>query len=167
MATPRLLAARAAVVTACGIALGLVSFVFDAAPLFVPAVGMIALGGGTPAWVWLAPRGAAPERPLPAERVIEDEPVEAEIEVRRGPLGLPGAEVVAPFTGSRFELSGELSPMRGDRTTSVRGLSRFARRGLHRLPPPALTVRDPLDLARADAVSPARSQQGLVLPRTA
>jgi uncharacterized protein (DUF58 family) len=166
MATPRLLAARAAVVTACGIALGLVSFVFDAAPLFVPAVGMIALGVGTPAWVWLAARGAATERRLPAERVIEDEPVEAEIEVRRGPLGLPGAEVVDPFTGSRFELSGELSPMRGDRTTSVRVLSRFARRGLHRLPPPALTVRDPLDLARADAVSRAGSQQVLVLPRT-
>ncbi|HEY1567250.1 MAG TPA: DUF58 domain-containing protein [Solirubrobacteraceae bacterium] len=166
MATPRLLAKRAAVVAACGVVLCLVSFIFDAAPLFVPAVGLIVLGAGTPAWVWLAARGAATERRLPAERVIEDEPVEAEIEVRRGLLGLPGAEVVDPFTGSRFELTSELSAMRGDRTTRVRVSSRFARRGLHRLPPPALTVRDPLDLARADAVSRAGSQQVLVLPRT-
>ncbi|HTU95540.1 MAG TPA: DUF58 domain-containing protein [Solirubrobacteraceae bacterium] len=166
MATPRLLATRAAVVAACGLVLCLVSLVFDAAPLFVPALGMIALGVGTPAWVWFAARGAATERHLPAERVIEDEPVEAEIEVRRGLLGLPGAEVTDPFTTTRFELTGELSPLRGDRTTSVRVSSRFARRGLHRLPAPALTVRDPLDLARAEAVSRAGSQQVLVLPKT-
>jgi uncharacterized protein (DUF58 family) len=166
MGTPRLLAQRAAVVAACGIVLCLVSFIFDAAPLFVPAVGLIALGVGTPAWVLLAAKGAASQRHLPAERMIEDQPVEATIEVRRGRLGLPGAEVVDPFTGSRFELTGELSPVRGDRTTSVRVTSRFARRGLHRLPAPALTVRDPLDLARAEAVSGGGSQQVLVLPRT-
>jgi uncharacterized protein (DUF58 family) len=166
MGTPRLLARRAAVVVACGVALCVVSFVFDAAPLFVPAVGLIVLGVGTPAWVWLAARGAATERHLPAVRMIEDEPVDATIEVRRGWLGLPGAEVVDPFTGSRFELAGELSPVRGDRTTSVRVSSRFARRGLHRLPAPALTVRDPLELARAEAVSRGGSQEVLVLPRT-
>ncbi len=166
MATPRLLARRAAVVAACGVVLCLVSLIFDAAPLFVPAVALIALGVGTPTWVWLAARGAATQRHLPAERVIEDEPVDATIEVRRGRLGLPGAEVVDPFTGSRFELAGELSPVKGDRTTSVRVRSRFSRRGLHRLPAPALTVRDPLDLSRADAVSRVASQQVLVLPRT-
>jgi hypothetical protein len=121
---------------------------------------------GSPAWVWLAAKGAATQRHLPAERVIEDEPVDATIEVRRGPLGLPGAQVVDPFTGSRFELAGELSPVKGDRTTSVRVSSRFSRRGLHRLPAPALTVRDPLDLTRAEAVSRIGSQQVLVLPRT-
>jgi uncharacterized protein (DUF58 family) len=166
MATPRLLATRAAVVAACGLVLCLVSFIFDAAPLFVPALGLFALGVGTPAWVWLAAKGAATQRHLPAERVIEDEPVDATIEVRRGRLGLPGAQVVDPFTGTRFELAGELSPVRGDRTTTVRVTSRFARRGLHRLPAPALTVRDPLDLTRAEAVSPIASQQVLVLPRT-
>ena len=118
----------------CGLVLCLVSLVFDAAPLFVPALGLVALGVGTPAWVWFAAKGAATQRHLPTERVIEDEPVDATIEVRRGRLGLPGAEVVDPFTGSRFELAGELSPVKGDRTTSVRVSSRFARRGLHRLP---------------------------------
>jgi uncharacterized protein (DUF58 family) len=166
MGTPRLLAKRAAVVAACGVVLCLVSLIFDAAPLFVPAVGLIALGVGTPAWVWLAAKGAGTQRHLPAERVIEDEPVEATIEVRRGRLGLPGAEVVDPFTGARFELAGELSPVKGDRTTSVRVTSRFTRRGLHRLPAPALTVRDPLELTRAHAVSRVGSQQVLVLPRT-
>ena len=166
MATPRLLATRAVVVAACGLVLCVVSLIFDAAPLFVPALGLLALGLGTPAWVWLAAKGAATQRHLPTERVIEDEPVDATIEVRRGRLGLPGAEVVDPFTGSRFELAGELSPVKGDRTTSVRVSSRFGRRGLHRLPAPALTVRDPLDLTCAEAVGRVGSQQVLVLPRT-
>ena len=151
---------------ACGLVLCVVSLIFDAAPLFVPALGLLTLGLGTPAWVWLAAKGAATQRHLPTERVIEDEPVDATIEVRRGRLGLPGAEVVDPFTGSRFELSGELSPVKGDRTTSVRVSSRFGRRGLHRLPAPALTVRDPLDLTCAEALSRVGSQQVLVLPRT-
>jgi len=166
MGAPRLFARRAAAVALCGLVLGLVSFVFDAAPLFVPAVGLIALGAGTPAWLWLAAQGASTRRHLPPERVIEDQPVEAMIEVRRGPLGLPGAQVVDPFTGSRFELSGELAPLRGERTTNVRVNSRFARRGLHRLPAPALTVRDPLELARVEAISATGHQQVLVLPRT-
>ena len=166
MGAPRLFAKRAAAVALCGLVLGLVSLVFDAAPLFVPALGLIALSAGIPAWLWLAARGASTRRHLPAERVIEDEPVEATIEVRRGMLGLPGAQVVDPFTGSRFELSGELSPAKGDRTTSVRVTSRFARRGLHRLPPPALIVRDPLELARVEAISAVGHQQVLVLPRT-
>jgi uncharacterized protein (DUF58 family) len=162
----RLHATRAAVVAACGLVLCLVSLIFDAAPLFVPAVGLLALGLGTPTWVWLAAKGGAVERRLPAERVIEHEPVDAIIEVRRGRLGLPGAEVVDPFTGSRFELAGELSPVKGDRTTTVKVSSRFPRRGLHRLPAPALTVRDPLDLTRAEAVGRTGNQQVLVLPRT-
>ena len=146
MGAPRLFAKRAAAVALCGLVLGLVSLVFDAAPLFVPALGLIALSAGIPAWLWLAARGASTRRHLPAERVIEDEPVEATIEVRRGMLGLPGAQVIDPFTGSRFEL--------------------FARRGLHRLPPPALIVRDPLELARVEAISAVGHQQVLVLPRT-
>jgi uncharacterized protein (DUF58 family) len=166
MGAPRLFAKRAAAVALCGLVLGLVSFIFDAAPLFVPAIGLIALGAGTPAWLWLAARGASTRRHLPAQRVIEDEPVEAMIEVRRGALGLPGAQVVDPFTGSRFELTGELTPFRGDRTASVRVTSRFARRGMHRLPAPSLTVRDPLELARIEAMSDVGHQQVLVLPRT-
>ena len=35
-------------VAGCGVVLCLVSLIFDAAPLFVPAVGLLALGVGTP-----------------------------------------------------------------------------------------------------------------------
>jgi len=71
-------------------------------------------------------------RRLIAERVIEDEAVEAMIEVRRGPLGLPGAEVRDPLAGapvrlkiptqlgyksakwvSRIELVADLTPIDG------------------------------------------------------
>lgn len=159
-------ARRAVTVAVVGTLLALVALVFDASPLFVPAVGLFALGVATPAWVWAAARGARTERQLTAERVIEDEPLEATIEVRRGRLGLPGAEVTDPFTGSRFELSSELAPLRGDRRASVRVVTHFSRRGLHRLPPPSLTVCDPLELTRARTAGGGTTQSLLVLPRT-
>ena len=52
--------------------------------------------------------------------------------------GLPGAEVFDPFTGSRLEVSGPLSPLQGGRSASVRVVTRFPRRGLHTLAPPSL-----------------------------
>jgi uncharacterized protein (DUF58 family) len=164
--TPRIVARRAGAVGLAGCLLGLVSLIFDASPLFVPAVALVALGILTPAWVWLTARGAVAHRRLNAERVIEDEPLEATIEVRRGPLGLPGAEVIDPFTGTRFELAGALAAIRGDREATVRVVARFGRRGLHQLPAPSLTVRDPLELAVAHTGSSAGAQQLLVLPRT-
>jgi uncharacterized protein (DUF58 family) len=161
-----MIAHRAAGVALTGCALGLVSLIFDAAPLFVPAVALVVLGVAAPSWVWLTARGASARRHLPTERVIEEELLHATIEVRRGWLGLPGAEVIDPFTGSRFELAGELSPVRGERTARVRVTSRFARRGLHQLPAPSLTLRDPLELARAEAAGAGAAQELLVLPRT-
>jgi uncharacterized protein (DUF58 family) len=169
MAAPRMFARRAAAVAVAGALLALVALVFDASPLFVPAVGLLLLGVVTPAWVWLTARGARSERHLTAERVIEDEPLEATIEVRRGRLGLgAGAyfEVTDPFTGSTLQLSGELAPLRQDRRATVRVITRFAHRGLHRLAPPSLTVRDPLELARAETAGAGQSQSLLVLPRT-
>jgi uncharacterized protein (DUF58 family) len=166
MSPPRLFARRAVAVAIAGVVLILVSFFFAAGPLFVPAVAFIALGALAPAWVWISARGARATRVLHAERVIEDEPLAATIEVHRGPLGLPGAEVYDPFTASRLELSGPLSPLQGGRSASVRVVTRFARRGMQTLGPPSLHVRDPLDLARVEAVSAADAQQLLVLPRT-
>ena len=129
----------------------LIAFVFDAAPLFVPAVGMLALGGLAPAWVWLAAAGASAQRRMETGRVIEDEPLQATIAVRRGRLGLGGwgsFEVVDPLTSSHFELREELSPLRGDRRADVRVVARFHRRGLHRL---AGAVADAVRSARAGA----------------
>ncbi len=166
MRAPRLFATRAAGVASAGAVLVLVSFVFDAAPLFVPAVAFIVLGALAPAWVWISARGARVKRVLHAERVIEDQPLAATIEIHRGALGVPGAEVYDPFTASRLEVGGPLSPLQGGRSASVRVVTRFARRGIHTLGPPCLHVRDPLDLARVEAVSADAEQQLLVLPRT-
>jgi uncharacterized protein (DUF58 family) len=166
MASARLSARRAVAVATGGLVLILVSFVFDAAPLFVPAVGFTALGALAPAWVWISARGARAQRRLQAERVVEEEPLEAIIEVTRGLLGLPGAEVYDPFTASRLEVAGPLSTLRGERCASVRVLTRFPRRGLQTLAPPSLHVRDPLDLARVEALGSGAEQRLLVLPRT-
>jgi uncharacterized protein (DUF58 family) len=166
MKPPRLFARRAGAVAVAGFGLILISFVFDAAPLFVPAVALALIGLAAPAWVWISAKGAQAQRNLPAERVIEEQPLAATIEVRRGRLGLPGAEVIDPFTGSRLDLGGPLSPFRGGRVANVRVVTRFPRRGLHILEPPSLLVRDPLELARVESVSAAPTQQLLVLPRT-
>jgi uncharacterized protein (DUF58 family) len=162
----RLAIRRAAAVAISGVVLTLVAFVFDASPLLVPSVAFVAIGVLAPLWVWGAALGGRAERIVAAERIVEDEPLRARIEVRRGPLGLPGAEVVDPFTGSRLQLAGPLSPIRGGRTASVHLVARFSRRGLHSLPAPSLIVRDPLDLARVQTQGSGPGQPLLVLPRT-
>jgi uncharacterized protein (DUF58 family) len=166
MRAPRLLAKRAAAVALAGLALTLIAFLFDASPLFVPGIALVLIGAAAPAWVWCSARGAQAERHLQADRVVEEQTLAATIEVRRSRLGLPGAEVIDPFTGSRLELGGPLSPFRGGRIANVRVVTRFPRRGLQELAPPALVVRDPLELARVECVSAAPAQRLLVLPRT-
>jgi uncharacterized protein (DUF58 family) len=166
---PRLFARRAAAVAVSGGLLIVVAFVFDASPLFVPGVALALIGIAAPAWVWLTASGAEAQRVLPSERVVEDEALEASIEVRRGRLHLGGwarLEVVDPFTSSRLDLSEPLSPTRGGRTASVRVVSHFPRRGMQALPPPSLVCSDPLELARVETESAARTQKLLVLPRT-
>lgn len=166
MRAPRLLAKRAAAVALAGLVLTAVAFLFDPSPLFVPGIALVLIGAVAPAWVWLSARGAQAQRHLQAERVVEEQTLAATIEVRRSRLGLPGAEVVDPFTGSRLELGGPLSPFRGGRIANVRVVTRFPRRGLQELAPPALVVRDPLELARVECTSAAPPQRLLVLPRT-
>ena len=162
-------ARRAVAVTAAGAALILIAFVFDAAPLFVPGVALTAIGATAPAWVWIAAHGARARRMLGAERVIEDEPLEAIIQVRRGLLGRAGwdrIEVIDPLTCSRLALTGPLSPIQGGREASVRVVARFPRRGPQRLAPPSLVVSDPLELARVHTRGAQGHQRLLVLPRT-
>ncbi len=166
MQPPRLFAVRAGGVLGAGAGMILIAFLFDAAPLFVPAVALMLVGLVTPAWVWSSARGAVAQRECSVDRVVEGEPLAATIVVQRGRLGLPGAEVVDPFTSSRLGLSGPLSPLRGGRTAHVRVVARFPHRGLHRLAPPVLHVSDPLELARVQTSSAEPDQTMLVLPRT-
>ncbi len=156
---------RAATVALCGILLTLAAFTFDAAPLFVPGVAFTLLGTLTPLWVWGSARGATVQRRLLTERVIEGEPVEAMIEVRRGPLGLPGGEVIDPLAGTPVSLSRPLSLIAGGFKADVRVVARFARRGLRRLEPPSLVVRDMLELASTSRPGIGAVQELLVLPR--
>ena len=160
-----LAARRAAAVAACGCGLLVMSLAFDAKPLFVPAVALVAIGAIAPAWVWCAARGASATRVLAAHQIVEDQALQAKIEVHRSVLGLPGAEVIDPVTQSRFALSGPLSPIRGGRSATVDVVARFPRRGEQLLTEPWLQVSDPLELARVDARSAVAPQRILVLPR--
>ncbi|MGO9498375.1 MAG: DUF58 domain-containing protein [Solirubrobacteraceae bacterium] len=157
---------RAAAVVVAGLALILVALLFDASPLFVPGIAITLLGAVAPAWVSLAARGATIERKLESERVIEDEPIEATIEVTRGHWGLPGAAVADPLAGEPVSIRGPMSLISGGTTASVRIVASFPRRGLRRIEPPTLIVSDALELARVVRLSASPPQELLVLPRT-
>jgi uncharacterized protein (DUF58 family) len=165
MRAPRLYARRAVAVTGAGAALILIALLFDAALLLVPAVALMLMGLIAPAWVWASTCGAQVTRQLSAERVVEDEPLAATIEVRRGLFGLAGGEVVDPFAGSPLPVGGPLSLLCGARTSRVRVVARFSRRGLLTLRPPALVISDPFELCRTESVTAAPAQHLLVLPR--
>jgi uncharacterized protein (DUF58 family) len=122
------------------------------------------IGVVAPLWVLITARGASVVRRLPTDRVLEDQPLAATIEVRRGWLGVPGAEVEDPFTGAHLDVSGPLSLTQGSRAAGIRVVSRFPRRGLQRLPQPRLTITDPLQLARVEGAGAEAAQQLLVLP---
>ncbi len=157
---------RAAAVVVAGLALILVALLFDAAPLFVPGVAVILLGAVAPVWVALAAQGATIERTLESGRVVEDEPIEATIEVRRGPWGLPGATVLDPLAGEPVSIRSPMSIVSGASSASVRIVASFPRRGIRRIEPPTLVVSDALELARVVRESPSPAQELLVLPRT-
>jgi uncharacterized protein (DUF58 family) len=157
---------RAIGVALGGIALTLLALVFGASPLFVPGVALLLIGVGAPSWVWLSARPASLARRLDVDRVVEGEPLEAMIEVRRGLLGLPGAELHDPLAGAPITMKVPMSLIQGGRVADVRIVTRFARRGLHRLQPPSLIVCDPLGLATLSKKAPGRPRELLVLPYT-
>jgi uncharacterized protein (DUF58 family) len=161
-----LAARRAAAVALSGAGLLVMAFAFEARPLFVPAVALIGIGAIAPAWVWCAARGACATRVLAAHEIVEDQALQAKIEIHRSVLGLPGAEVIDPLTSSRFALSGPLSPIHAGRSASVDVVAHFPRRGEHVLAEPSLEVSDPLELARVKVRPAAAPQRVLVLPRT-
>jgi uncharacterized protein (DUF58 family) len=164
LAGVRIQVARAAGVAGAGLGLLVIGLLFDSSPLLVPAVGLIVIGIIAPLWVLATARGASVLRRLPTDRVVEDHPLAATIEVRRGWLGVPGAEVEDPFTGAHLDVSAALSLTQGSRAAGIRVVSRFPRRGLQRLPQPRLLIADPLQLARVEGVGAGTDQQLLVLP---
>lgn len=150
---------RAVVVVGAGAAATIVALALGPAPLFVLGVGLLLVGLAAPTWTWLSARGASVTRDLSAGRVVEGEALEATLALRGGPLGLPTGEVRDPLARERVRIP------RG-RRARIKVVARFERRGLRTLPPPALVVRDPLELTRADLMSSQPEQEVLVLPRT-
>jgi uncharacterized protein (DUF58 family) len=145
---------------ALGVTLALAGGLFDAEPLFVGGAAFVLLAAGAGGWVALAARGARVEREVSAARVVEEEPLEIRLSVIAS-LPLPGGEVVE----SLLEFP---APLRaGRRRERIRIEVRFARRGLRRLEPPTLLLRDPLGLATRTVETPdVRATDVLVLPRT-
>lgn len=153
-------------VVLAGVALILVALTFDAAPLLVPAVSLIALGAIIPGWIRLAARGASVTRRLHGERAIEDQPLEATIEIRKGPLGLPGGEVLDEFVGATMTLGAAPWARRTGGRSTVRVVARFPRRGRRSFQQPVLALRDPLGLAVVRRPGEGGVEELLVLPRT-
>lgn len=153
-------------VVAAGVVLTLIAFTFDAAPLFVPAVAFVLIGAIVPAWVVASAATTRVRRRIPVERAVEGEPVEAMIELTRGPFGLPGGEVLDPLAGMPVEVAKALSLLTGSSRAEVRVIARFPRRGRRLLEPPSIVVRDILGLATWTQTGDHGSQELLVLPRT-
>lgn len=156
---------RAATVLLAGAALLLASLTFGTAPLFVPGAALALLGLITPLYGALAARRGTLTRVIACEHVVEDQPLDATIIVRRGRAGLPGAEIHDPFATEPVELTVPPAPV-GRRTPyEVTLRASFPRRGVWRLEPPELVVHDPLGLASFTRRSAAEPDEVLVLPR--
>jgi uncharacterized protein (DUF58 family) len=150
---------RAAGVALSGAGLIVLALAFDSALLFVPGAAFALLGIGAWTWVRLVAGTASVDRVLHTERVVEDDPFEATLEVRGGPLGVAGIEVLDPLAGQPLLFHG-----RG-RSATVRVVARFDRRGLRIVPAPVLVIRDPLMLSLRNGHALSGDQQVLVLPR--
>ncbi len=145
---------------AVGALLLVLALAFEAATLFVPAVALLLLAGVTVVWIVLAGRCTQISRVLSADRVMEEQPVEARI-VIQGLLGLPGAEIIDPLSRGTIAISSIRS-----RQMELRVLSRFARRGRVTLPTPRLRLSDQLGLVESVSGGSGPVQELLVLPRT-
>jgi uncharacterized protein (DUF58 family) len=149
-----------------GLALILAALTFDATVALVPGAALLVLGAAIPLWIRLAARGASVNRRLHGDRIEEDQPLEATIEVARGRLGLPGGELLDDFTGGTLMLSSVRGAARRDARSTVRVVARFPRRGRRRFQQPVLSLHDPLGLTRARKAGSGASEGLLVLPRT-
>jgi len=162
----RLQARPAAATVLGGVLIVLASWTFGSTPLLVPGAGFILLGLLTPAWIAMAARSGHVRRHLDVHRVSEDEPFVSVIEIRRGPFGLPGAEIVDPLAGTRLPVEDAVSFFTGRPRLRIRVTGRLPRRGRHVFPPPSLELSDALGLARVCHPGTGTGDEMLVLPST-
>ncbi|HEY6779981.1 MAG TPA: DUF58 domain-containing protein [Thermoleophilaceae bacterium] len=148
---------RAAATALLGVALCLAGGTFDSPSLYVPGVALLVLSVVAAVWVELAARGATLTRQLGPHTVLEEKPYPLRVEVRAGAVPPPGGELVEPLLNRSVPIAGRWEQR-------LRIDVRFARRGLRRLEPGVLAIRDPLRLHEREV----RGGQGgevLVLPR--
>ncbi len=149
-----------------GVALVLGALTFGATPLLVAGVSFALIGVLTPTWVLACAHGAHVNRRLSERRIVEEDPLEVTIAVRRGHLGLPGAEILDPLARASVPLSEHLSPISGKRVVELRIVTRAHRRGRHTYAAPSLLVSDPLGLVLVTKAGDDAADELLVLPRT-
>src|SRR4051794_7034834 len=142
-----------------GATLLLAAVLFDAEPLYVPGVALVAAALGAMAWVAVGTAGTIVERTIGARRAVEDEPVEVTIHTRAGITVLPGSALRDPLLGAPLVLRASGGVHR------VRIEARFSRRGRRVLAPPSLEVADPLGLMRGRVLARGEPDELLVLPR--
>src|SRR4051794_27168983 len=150
----RLTVALGALLLGCAI-------VFDAEPLIVPGVALLACSALAVVWVRLGVAGVRVERTMTVRRAIEEEPVALSVEVRSGFTILPGTGLADPLLAEPLRLRP------GARLSRVRIEAKFSRRGRRILGPPAIEVRDPLGLTSRRAQGAGPPDTLLVLPRIA
>src|SRR4051794_21790642 len=150
----RLTAGLGAVLLVCAV-------VFDAEPLYVPAVALLAAALIAVVWVRLGATGMRVERELGVRRAVEDEPVSVLVRIRSGFTILPGTALADPLLAEPLRLRA------GARLSRVRIEARFARRGRRVLPAPAVEVHDPLALSARRVEGRGEPDTLLVLPRIA
>ena len=129
---------------------------FDEPSLYVPGIALLALGIGSWSWVALAASGASIERQPGPPMVEEEVPYPLRVQLHRGVMRPPGAELEEPLLGNPLRMT-------GDAPDRIRVDVRFGRRGRRHLEPARLTIRDPLGLATRTMTS--KASEVLVLPR--
>jgi uncharacterized protein (DUF58 family) len=147
---------RAAATALLGCACALGAAAFGTPSLYVPGIGLLALGLGAAAWVALAARGAEIRRSLGGRTVEEGQRLPVSLSARTGLLPAPGGELADPLVDGPV-------PLGGRRSRRVRVEVAFRHRGRRRVAPSRLVIRDPLSLARRELTS--APAEILVLPR--
>jgi uncharacterized protein (DUF58 family) len=148
---------RALATALLGAGLCLAAGTFDSPSLYVPGVALLLLGVVAAVWVELAARGARLTRELGPHTVVEEQPYPLRVELRAGALPPPGGELIEPLLDRSLPIAGRWEQR-------LRIDVRFGRRGLRRLEPGVLAIRDPLRLHER-RVSGGGGGEVLVLPR--
>src|SRR3954449_12217591 len=87
-----------------GATLLLAAVLFDAEPLYVPGIALVAAALGAMVWVAIGTAGTIVERTVGARRAVEEEPIEVTIHTRAGITVLPGTTLSDPLLSAPLPL---------------------------------------------------------------